>query len=137
MKQAHDDPTSSILARENGFGALEACASCTAVSAMVTKSRETAAASLERCIASLYSQYFWAYCRDAGKPPSIMGGHNIRLTTCRPGSRDRPALLEHISVGWNRGIPNALSMSESAGIDSFFGASDAEALFRRLACPSD
>src|SRR5262245_28310014 len=28
-------------------------------------------------------------------------------------------------------------MSESAGIDSFFGASDAEALFRRLACPSD
>src|SRR5262249_59225083 len=34
-------------------------------------------------------------------------------------------------------IPNALSMSESAGIDSFFGASDAEALFRRLACPSD
>jgi hypothetical protein len=45
--------------------------------------------------------------------------------------------LEHISVGWNRGIPNALSMSESAGIDSFFGASDAEALFRRLACPSD
>ena len=35
------------------------------------------------------------------------------------------------------GIPNALSMSESAGIDSFFGASDAEALFHRLACPSD
>ena len=33
--------------------------------------------------------------------------------------------------------PKALSMSESAGIDSFFGASDAEALFRRLACPSD
>jgi hypothetical protein len=55
MKQAHDDPTSSILARENGFGALEACASCTAVSAMVTKSRETAAASLRtmHCISLL------------------------------------------------------------------------------------
>jgi hypothetical protein len=35
------------------------------------------------------------------------------------------------------GFPNALSMSESAGIDSFFGARDAEALFRGLACPSD
>ena len=35
------------------------------------------------------------------------------------------------------GIPDALSMSESLGIDSFLGASDAEALFHRLAWPSD
>ena len=35
------------------------------------------------------------------------------------------------------GIPDALSMSKSLGIDSFLGASDAEALFHRLAWPSD
>jgi hypothetical protein len=29
--------------------------------------------------------------------------------------------LEHISVGWNRGIPKGLSMSESGGIDSVLG----------------
>jgi hypothetical protein len=34
-------------------------------------------------------------------------------------------------------MKNALTMSESAGIDSLLGASDADALFRRLACPSD
>ena len=42
--------------------------------------------------------------------------------------------LEQISFCLKSGgIPDDLSMSESLGIDSFLGASDAEALFHRLA----
>jgi hypothetical protein len=46
-------------------------------------------------------------------------------------------ILEQISLGSNREGSQYLIKERGCRIDSFFGASDAEALFRRLACPSD
>jgi predicted PurR-regulated permease PerM len=45
--------------------------------------------------------------------------------------------LEHISLCLNREDSQRFVKERGCGIDSFWGASDAEALFRRLACPRD
>ena len=45
--------------------------------------------------------------------------------------------LEQISLGSNRKDSQRFINERVCRHDSFFGASDAEALFRRLACPSD
>ena len=80
-------------------------------------------------------------CRQYSKLEAPADKERIRADQQRIGfvvnKRPEYRLRANFVLLESGGIPDALSMSESLGIDSFLGASDAEALFHRLAWPSD